>query len=302
MKFTLSLLLISFCAAYCLAQKIKESPVDLLKPIGKGYLTHESITAQTDKIYDKLVRIRRDFHENPELAGNEKRTKETITRYLLNLGLIVDTTIYSHSVLGILKGTKKGKNIAWRAEMDALPTDFHDPVDFRSKIKGVQHGCGHDVHMAIGLGIAEVLAKHRASLKGTVYFIFQPEEETFVGAKNMVAQALFDKIKPDEIYGLHVTALPTGQIMVRPNEMFAYQKRVRICLKNEISNEEIEILANSVRNSFFRGKANSKPWEMQHISDREVDLANPNTILNDFGFMDKHYDIYQENNEQVLET
>lgn len=85
--------------------------------------------------------------------------------------------------------------------------------------------------MTIGLGIAEVLSKYKKELKGTVYFIFQPEEETFVGAKKMIDNGLFSKISPDEIYGLHVTALPVGQIMTKPEEVFAYQKRVKIELK-----------------------------------------------------------------------
>ncbi|WP_316822650.1 M20/M25/M40 family metallo-hydrolase [Pedobacter gandavensis] len=146
----------------------------------------------------------------------------------MDLGIEVKTDIYGHSIVGILNGKKKGKKISWRAEMDALPNDFPDEVEFKSKIKGVQHGCGHDVHLAIGLGIAEILSKNKKNLQGTVYFIFQPEEETFVGAKNMINSGLFSEIRPDEIYGLHITNLPVGKIMVKPNEMFAYQKRIRM--------------------------------------------------------------------------
>ena len=106
--------------------------------------------------------------------------------------------------------------------MDALSNDFPDIVDFKSKVKGVQHSCGHDIHLGIALGIAEVLAKNKHSLSGKVYFIFQPQEETFFGAKSMLNNNLLTKITPDEIYGLHVTVLPVGQIMVKPNEIFAY--------------------------------------------------------------------------------
>jgi amidohydrolase len=141
---------------------------------------------ETDKVFEKIVKIRRNFHANPELAGKEKQTQETIKQYLLELGLEVKTNIYGYGIVGILKGAKKGKRIAWRADMDALPNDFPDNVDFKSKVKSVQHGCGHDVHMAIALGIAEVLVKHKKHLKGTVYFIFQPQEESFTGAKGMI--------------------------------------------------------------------------------------------------------------------
>ena len=268
----------------------------------KEALTQELVSKETDKIYDKLVKIRRDFHANPELAGNEKRSQEIIKQYLLDLGIEVETGLYGHSVVGILKGEKEGKKIAWRADMDALPNDFPDDVEFKSKIKGVQHGCGHDVHLAIGLGIAEILAKHKESINGTVYFIFQPEEETFVGAKRMVDQGLFSKIKPDEIYGLHVTALPVGQIMVKPNEMFAYQKRIRIKLKNELSKEEAKALARKVYSSLSRSQNNSKPWEIQHISDAKIGLMNPNTIFKDYLIMDENFDIHSEKDTLFLEA
>lgn len=268
----------------------------------KEALTQELVSKETDKIYDKLVKIRRDFHANPELAGNEKRSQEIIKQYLLDLGIEVETGIYGHSVVGILKGEKEGKKIAWRADMDALSNDFPDDVEFKSKIKGVQHGCGHDVHLAIGLGIAEILAKHKESINGTVYFIFQPEEETFVGAKKMVDQGLFSKIKPDEIYGLHVTALPVGQIMVKPNEMFAYQKRIRIKLKNELSKEEAKALARKVYSSLSRSQNNSKPWEIQHISDAKIGLMNPNTIFKDYLIMDENFDIHSEKDTLFLEA
>lgn len=268
----------------------------------KEALTQELVSIETDKIYEKLVKIRRDFHTNPELAGNEKRSQEIIKQYLLDLGIEVETGIYGHSVVGILKGEKEGKKIAWRADMDALPNDFPDEVEFKSKIKGVQHGCGHDVHLAIGLGIAEILAKHKESINGTVYFIFQPEEETFVGAKRMVDQGLFSKIKPDEIYGLHITALPVGQIMVKPNEMFAYQKGIRIKLKNELSKEEAKELAKKVYSSLSRSQTNSKPWEIQHISDPQIGLTNPNTIFKDYLIMDENFDIHSEKDTLFLEA
>ena len=150
-----------------------------------GKNIHQEIEINTNQIFNSLVEIRRDFHQHPELAGNEKRTSKIIAEYLSNLGLEVETGVSGYGVVGILKGRKEGKNIAWRSDMDALPNDFPDEVSYKSKVEGIQHGCGHDVHMAIGLGIAEVLAQNRNSINGTIYFIFQPEEETFVGAKKL---------------------------------------------------------------------------------------------------------------------
>jgi amidohydrolase len=165
----------------------------------------DSIRLQTDSLFTKLVGIRRDLHENPERAGNETRTSAMVAAHLRKLGLEVKTGQYGHSVVGILRGGHSGKTIAWRADLDALPGDFRDPVPFRSRKPGVHHACGHDVHITIALGIAEVLAKHRKSLQGTVVFVFQPEEETFKGAKALMERGVFSSIKPDEIYGLHIT-------------------------------------------------------------------------------------------------
>ena len=268
----------------------------------QGRLVHESIKTETDSIYKKLVDIRRDLHENPELAGKEIRTQQKIKQYLLNLGLEVETNIYGYGVIGILKGSKKGKSIAWRADMDALPNDLPDNVDFKSKTKGVQHGCGHDVHMAIALGIAEVLSKNKKELKGTVYFIFQPEEETFVGAKNILNNGLISKIHPDEIYGLHVTALPVGQIMVRPDEMFAYQKRIQIKFKDELSKEQVKELTKKIQDAISRVATGTKPWEIQNITDPKTGLTNPNTIFKDYLIMDEKFSAHLKNKEFVLDA
>ncbi|ABQ07602.1 M20 metallopeptidase family protein [Flavobacterium johnsoniae] len=267
----------------------------------------ESIKLETDKIFDKLVQIRRDFHENPELAGKEKRTQEVVKQHLLDLGLQVETDIYGYGLLGILKGDKKGKNIAWRTDMDALPNDFPDKSDFKSKVKGVQHGCGHDVHLAVALGIAEVLAKHKKSLQGTVYFIFQPEEETFKGAKAIVENKKFAQFKLDEIYALHVTALPAGQIMVKPNEMYAYQKEIGIQFKNVLSKEEVKDLSAKIRKSLVRTINGSKPWEIQSILDPKIGLRNPNTIFKDYLIADENFRSYSKNdtfriNAEIYET
>lgn len=268
----------------------------------KQPIIQESIKLETDKIFDKLVEIRRRFHENPELAGKEKQTQETIKKYLLDLGLQVKTDIYGYGIVGILKGGKKGNRIAWRAEMDALPNNFPDKVDFKSNIKGVQHGCGHDIHMAIALGIAEVLAKNKKSLKGTVYFVFQPEEETFIGAKKIIDSGLLSKINLNEIYGLHVTALPVGQIMVKSNEVFAYQKKIRIKLKKELSNEKVNELTKNIHSFLSRTSNDSKPWEIQNIGDPKIGLMNPNTIFKDYLIMDENFNTYSKNNEFFLEA
>ena len=258
---------------------------------------HQKIEKQTNEIFTNLVEIRRDFHEHPELAGNEKRTSKIIAEYLLNLGLEVKTGVAGYGVVGILEGGKEGKNIAWRADMDALPNDFPDEVSYKSKNKGIQHGCGHDVHMAIALGIAEVLSKNKESIKGTIYFIFQPEEETFVGAKNMVNSSLFSELNIDEIYALHVTALPVGQIMVKPDELYAYQKRIQIKFNNEFSKENAGILYNQIRSEFLRKKDGANPWDIPNAFDALIGLSNPNTIFKDYLFMEENFIIEKDNDQ-----
>lgn len=262
---------------------------------------HESIRLETDKIFDKLVEIRRDFHKYPELSGEEKRTQEVIKKHLLDLGLQVETDIYGYGIVGILKGDKEGKNIAWRADIDALPDSFPDNVEFRSVTKGVKHACGHDVHTTIALGIAEVLAKNKNALHGTAYFIFQPAEETFEGAKAMVENGLFTKFNIDEVYGLHVTPAAVGQILVKPNEMYAYQKVVRVELKNTLSEEAAKELATEIRNSLVRTIDGSKPWEIHSVIDPEIGLMNPNTIFKDY-LIAGDFGIYTENDKLYMDV
>ena len=258
---------------------------------------HQSIETTTSKLFDTLVKIRRDFHQYPELAGNEARTSKFITKYLTDLGLEVKTGVAGNSVIGILKGGKEGKRIAWRADMDALPNNLLDEVSYISKIKGVQHGCGHDVHMAIGLGIAKVLSEHKDALNGTVYFIFQAEEETFVGAKNMVASNEFSNLNLDEIYALHVTALPVGQIMVKPNEMYAYQKGIQMIFNDQFPQANAKILYDKIKQELSRKKGGEHPRKIPKAFDSLVGLSNPSTIFKDYLFFDENVSIKKINNQ-----
>lgn len=262
----------------------------------------DTIRVQTDSLFEKLVDIRRDLHEHPELAGDEIRTSATIAAHLREIGLEVQMGQYGRSVVGILRGGHPGRIIAWRAELDALPGDFQDPAVFKSLTPGVHHACGHDIHMATALGIAEVLSKQRESLHGTVVFIFQPEEETFKGAKALIDRGVFSSITPDEIYGVHVTALPVGQIVVRPNEMFAYQRRISIRMKNGFSKMEIERLTKQVHGELSRARPGAKPWEIQNIADPVIGITALNTAFQDYLIMGGTFDTRTEKEEIVLEA
>ena len=187
-KITLSLLTLIF-GCYAFGQyATNELPVS----IEKEFSIHKNVQQHTSAIFDSLVKIRRDFHSCPEVSEKEKRTSKKVATYLESLGLEVKTNIGGYGVIGILNTGKIGKRVAWRADIDAIASDIPDVVDFSSKNEGVRHICGHDVHTTIGLGIANVLVSQKENLTGTVYFIFQPAEEIFKGAKAMIDDGLFD--------------------------------------------------------------------------------------------------------------
>jgi len=161
----------------------------------------------------RLVETRRDIHQHPELGFQEKRTADLVARRLRKLGFDeVRTGIGITGVVGILKGGKPGKVVALRADMDALPISEPNDVPYKSTVKNVKHACGHDAHVAIALGVAEVLAGLRAEIPGTVMVFFQPAEEGDpaggdTGALRMLQDGLFAQTKPDAVFGLHV--MPT---------------------------------------------------------------------------------------------
>ena len=147
--------------------------------LNRRVVEREKIVHLSNTIFDELVALRNDLHNHPELAGNEKRTSGIVKAYLLDLGLEVKTGIGGYGVVGILKGNKEGKKIAWRADMDAALHAFDNKLNHKPQ---VAHICGHDVHTAIGLGIANVLSKCKDDISGTLYFVFHPADESFEGA------------------------------------------------------------------------------------------------------------------------
>jgi amidohydrolase len=124
-----------------------------------------------ETVYSEMVDIRRDLHMNPELSFQEKRTPEFIANYLKDLGLEVRTNVGGRGIVGYLKGGKPGKTIALRADFDALLIEDEKNVPYKSKIPGVMHACGHDIHTAAILGVAKTLSKVKDEIKGTVVFL-----------------------------------------------------------------------------------------------------------------------------------
>lgn len=179
----------------------------------------KEINAATDKLMPQVIEWRRHLHQNPELSNREFKTAKYVETHLRKLGLDVKTGIAKTGVVGILKGAQPGPVIGLRADMDALPVTERVPIPFASKEKaeyngtqvGVMHACGHDTHVAMLMGAAEVLSKMKSQIKGTIVFIFQPAEEGAPtgeegGASLMIKEGVMNNPKIDVIFGIHINS------------------------------------------------------------------------------------------------
>jgi amidohydrolase len=191
----------------------------------------ERLAAQVNP---KVVEWRRDLHQNPELGNREFRTSAKVAEHLKGLGMEVRAGVAHTGVVGLLRGGRPGPTVALRADMDALPVTEMVDLPFASKVRaeyngqqvGVMHACGHDNHVAILMGTAEVLASVRDKLPGNVLFIFQPAEEGSPqgeegGAELMIREGVFADPRPEAIFGLHVWPIPVGTIAYRPQGAMA---------------------------------------------------------------------------------
>jgi amidohydrolase len=179
------------------------------------------VRAAVDRISPRMIEIRHDIHQHPELGNRETRTAELVATELRRLGLEVRTGVGHTGVVGVLKGGKPGPVIAIRADMDGLPVTEQSDLPFRSVARatylgretGVSHACGHDIHVAAQLGVANLLAGMKDRLPGTVLFIFQPAEEGAPpgeegGAKLMLAEGAFANPRPQLVIGFHANGSP----------------------------------------------------------------------------------------------
>jgi amidohydrolase len=195
----------------------------------------EMIDKRADELEEQVIEWRRYFHENPELSNREFNTAKKIAEHLESLGMEVQTEIAHTGVVGILKGGKPGPVVGLRADIDALPVIERTDVPFKSTVMGeyqgnevgVMHACGHDTHIAILMGVAQILTEMKDDLKGTVKFIFQPAEEGAPkgeegGAELMVKEGVLKNPDVDAIFGLHISDdTPVGEIEYRPKGIMA---------------------------------------------------------------------------------
>lgn len=214
-------------------------------------LTAQSVTRLQSEIdrraaelEQKVVAWRRDFHQNPELGNREFRTSKIVAEHLQKLGIEVKTGVAHTGVVGVLRGGRPGAVVALRADMDALPVTEEVDLPFKSTVKtqyngqevGVMHACGHDNHVAILMGVAEILSAMKAELPGTVKFIFQPAEENPPpgeegGAPLMLKQGVFDNPKVDAVFGLHVFPIEVGHVEYRSGGLMASSDNFYITVK-----------------------------------------------------------------------
>ena len=210
------------------------------------FLHSQINSADYDQVESKVIEWRHHIHQNPELSNREFKTAEYVAAHLKSLGIEVQTGIAHTGVVGILKGKKSGKVVALRADMDALPVVERNDLPYKSGVTsifngqetGVMHACGHDTHVAILMGVAEVLSKNR-NFPGTVKFIFQPAEEgpppgEEGGAKLMVKEGVLENPKVDAIFGLHINSgTHVGKITYKPGGMMAASQRFVINVKGK---------------------------------------------------------------------
>jgi amidohydrolase len=228
------------------AQRTGSAPAQA--PTGATAL--DAVHARVDKaaqaVLPKVVAWRRDLHAHPELGNREVRTSAFLAEQLRAMGYEVRTGVAKTGVVGLLRGGKPGPVVALRSDIDALPVTEDTGLSFASTARaefngrevGVMHACGHDFHMSMLLGAAEVLAGMKADLPGTVKIIFQPAEEGAPageegGADLMVKEGVLDNPKVEAIFGLHVgiTPLEAGSISFRPGGEMAAGDTVSITVK-----------------------------------------------------------------------
>ena len=187
--------------------------------------------AEAASIEDEIIRTRRMLHQNPELSYHEQETAKFVAERLESLGIKVKRGVGGNGVLGILEGAKKGRVVALRADMDALPVEELADVEFKSKAKGVMHACGHDTHVAMLLGAAKLLTNHKNELQGTVKFLFQPAEEHGGrgGALPMIEEGVMKEPRVDFVFGLHIDSNCRSSVFgVREGALMAAPDSFRI--------------------------------------------------------------------------
>jgi len=190
--------------------------------------------ARARAIEPELIAWRRDFHSHPELRFEETRTAGIVTEHLRSLGFDVQTGIGGTGVVGLLQGHEDSPAVLMRFDMDALPIQEENEVEYASQNPGLMHACGHDTHVAIGMGVASLLSGQRTGFKGTLKLVFQPAEEGAGGAKAMIRDGVLKNPSPDFAFGIHIDATrPVGVIAIGEGPILAAADSFRILVHGQ---------------------------------------------------------------------
>ena len=186
-------------------------------------MVQDDLKAAIERRRDRLVELRRHFHQHPEISLEEHETAASIARHLRQSGLEVREMVDGTAVAGLIRGgAGEGKTLLVRADIDALPVTEETDVPFKSLVPGKMHACGHDSHIAIALTLADILMERRDQLRGNIKFAFQPAEERIGGAGPMIAEGVMREPDVDAVIGLHIwSPTPVGNVIVQPGPFFA---------------------------------------------------------------------------------
>lgn len=200
-----------------------------------------SVDAQVARLSRQLIALRRDIHRHPEAPGQEQRTAALVARRLRAAGLTVTTGVGGHGVVGVLRGSRPGRTVAYRADMDAVP-----PKDIVGGGPAPAHLCGHDVHTTVAVGVAQVLARLRRRLAGTVVFLFQPAEESLSGARALIDAGVLEGTGVQEIHALHCGPFPVGRFAVTGGFGMPGQDKGEVILSGPDASEAAARLAAAI--------------------------------------------------------
>jgi metal-dependent amidase/aminoacylase/carboxypeptidase family protein len=235
-----------------------------------------TVDAMARRFDADLIRLRRDIHVHPEVAGQERRTSQLVANRLDQAGLDVATGVGGYGVVGVIRGARPGRTVAYRADMDAVPPN--------AQINGgpnLAHVCGHDIHTAVAVGVAEVLSRLRHRLAGTVMIICQPAEENLSGAAAMLADGVFDAVRPAEIHALHCSPFPVGQFAVTGGYGLPGLDHATITLSGENAATRSEQLAAKI-NALGTVAPPASPADLERVV---ADIQIPDGPLAEFVFM-----------------
>ncbi|MEU8658206.1 amidohydrolase [Actinoplanes philippinensis] len=235
-----------------------------------------AVEREAARLDGALVALRRDLHAHPELSGQEQRTAAVVAARLRAAGLDVTTGVGGHGVVGVLTGTRPGRTVAYRADMDAV-----GPADGAGGASGASHLCGHDLHTTIGVGIAEVLTRLRERLSGRLVFLFQPAEESLAGAAAMIADGVLTATRPSEIHALHCGPFPVGRFATIAGIGMPGQDKGQITLTGADAPARAQRLAESIT----RMSSVKRPTDPVDLQQLLADLQTPGGPLARFVFV-----------------